>query len=102
MFLTFIEMAVALFLIWFIQTMRVFDYIFKGKFLVELRRCDICLGFWVYFSLFFVFRIGLLDMFPQTLYSLIMNAVITSAILSVLTFIFKKGYINIFGVTVVN
>lgn len=100
MLTTFVEIAVGWFLIWFIANMRIFDYIFVGRFLVELRRCDICLGFWVYLALYTGFQIGILDGYRQTLLVHILNPIITSAILSVGTFLLKRGWNSAFGVTI--
>jgi hypothetical protein len=38
-------------LIWFIQSQTIFDYLFAGEFLTKIRKCKICLGFWLYWGL---------------------------------------------------
>lgn len=35
--------------------MKLFDYLFVGSFLVEMRACKMCLGFWVALALYFIF-----------------------------------------------
>lgn len=51
----FIYLSVVLFVTWVIQKMKFFDYFFVGSFLEEMRKCKICLGYWVSLGAYFVF-----------------------------------------------
>ena len=94
---TFVYLLVAGFIIWFIQRQKIFEILFFNDFLKELRKCGICLGFWVCLFLFFVFDIGLIQ--DYNLYTSIVDALITSIISSYIIFLVKAGWESIYGVT---
>ena len=57
----FVYGATTLFLIYFVQTNKIFDYIFRGNFLKELRECKICLGWWVATFLYPIFQVTIFE-----------------------------------------
>jgi hypothetical protein len=60
----------------------------EGKFLEELFSCDLCLGFWVYFGLAFIFG----DFVPTIDYVPILSEFITGAITTFIVHIFSVGW----------
>lgn len=60
----FVYILLTLFLGWIIQWVKLFDYVFENWFFElirlngffrELRRCRICLNFWIAFGMYFIF-----------------------------------------------
>lgn len=96
---TFLYLLVSGFLIWFIQSQKIFEKIFFNDFLKEMRKCGICLGFWVCLLLYFVFGIGLLDQLDYNLYTHIANVIVTSVVSCIVIFFIGKGWDSIYGVT---
>lgn len=47
--------------VYFIQSQKIFDKIFVFDFLKQMRRCDICLGYWVFLCTYPLFRITMFD-----------------------------------------
>lgn len=94
---TLVYLALSGFIIWFIQSQKIFDYIFFTKFLKEIRSCGICLGFWVCFAMFPVFK--LIEF--ENLYQYILSWTILSALASVLILLVKEGYKSRYGITIV-
>lgn len=101
MILVFLYLSIGLFLTWFIQSQKIFEYLTPLPILRELRKCNICMGFWVYLVLYFVFYMGVLDILPQNLFIIILNPIITSAILSFIAHLIRTGYTTIYRITVI-
>lgn len=91
-------LGLSLFLIWFIQSQKIFDLVFFTKWLKELRACGLCLGTWICFGTYFLFGIGILDGLPQTILVQIANPIITAAISSFIIFLFRLGWQSKYGV----
>lgn len=96
---TFIYLLLSGFLIWFIQTQKIFDKLFFIDFLKEMRKCGLCLGFWVCLLLQPIFKLGILDNFNINIYTYIVNVLVTAAVSSFIIFLVVKGYEHIYGVT---
>lgn len=94
---TLVYFGVSGFIIWFIQSQKIFDYIFFAKFMKEIRSCGICLGFWVCFVLMPVFDILLFENW----YQYIISWLTLSALSSFLIFLVRQGYKAHYGITVV-
>src|SRR5258706_16319821 len=94
---TLVYLVLSGFIIWFVQSQKIFDYIFRGKFLQELRSCGICLGVWVCLLFFPIF-----DLIKfQNLYQYLISCAILSALSSVLIFLVKEGYKARYGITII-
>ena len=98
---TFLYLAVSGFTIWFIQSQKIFDKLFFNDFLKEMRKCKICLGFWVCGLYALVFRIGLLDIFATNYFAAIVNWFVTAIVSSFVIFLIIEGWKSRYGVTVV-
>lgn len=57
------------------------------NFLVKLFKCDLCLGFWVYSLLAFVFKI---DIFESEY--IIISEVLTGAVTTFVVWVFSEGW----------
>lgn len=86
-------------LTYFIQSTKIFDYIFIGRLLKELRNCKICLGWWISLVLYPVFKItmfdGVINISENWLDNLLINSfvlIINSVILSLLTYYLVEGW----------
>jgi len=86
--------AIIGFFTWFIKSMKIFDYIFRGEFLKSMRECDYCLGFWIAVFLFPFFNVGILDFLynKNEILIYVINAFITSCISSVLVKYMVTGW----------
>jgi hypothetical protein len=78
--------------IYFLQTFSSHINI-KWKFLQEMLACDMCLGFWVFTTLCFVFDVSIVPEFP------IVSYILTGAFSSLLVHLVSIGYKDKFGVT---
>ena len=96
---TFTYLFVSGFTIWFVQSQKIFERIFFNEFLKELRKCGICLGFWVCLLFQFIFEIGLLDKFDYNFYTHIVNVILTASVSSLVIFLVVKGHEFVYGVT---
>lgn len=81
-------------LIYFIQSSKVFDYIFIGKFLSELRSCPKCLGVYIFTGLQFLFHTTVFDkiIYSDSLFVNILLIIISSIILSLGSFYLVEGW----------
>lgn len=88
------------FLIWFIQTQKIFDYFFFNDFLKEIRKCEICLGTWICILMLTIFETGLFSGFELNMFTNILNYVITASLSSFIIYVFKTGWRSLFTITV--
>ncbi len=58
----------------------------EGKFLEELFNCDLCLGFWVFSGLAFLFDVNIIGEVP------ILSEFITGAVTTFIVHIFSVGW----------
>ena len=101
MLLTFLYFLVSGFTTWFIQSQKIFDKVFFNDFLKEMRKCKICLGFWVCGVFSLMFHIGILDGYTTNLLSYILNLFITASVSSFIIFLIFEGWKARYGVTIV-
>lgn len=81
------------YLIYFIQKNKVFDNFFIGKFLDDMRKCDLCLGAWVFLGLYPLFKITIFDGLLQIDYVLFIPALVISCIVvSTIVHYFRVGW----------
>lgn len=90
--------GVSLFFIWFIQSQKIFNYVFITEFLKELRKCQICLGFWVCLFNYFIFQVGILDTISANWFIQIVNPIFTAAISSFIIMLLREGWKMKYGV----
>jgi len=79
-------------IVYLIQSQKIFDYIFHIEFLKAMRKCDICLGFWVFFTLYPLFRVNIFQGLVE--YNHIQEvflAIISSMILALVAHYLKIG-----------
>ena len=94
---TLIFLGLSGFLIWFIQSQKIFDYIFRGKFLKEIRDCQVCLGTWVCLVLFPIFHLIIFENWYQYIVMWIIFAAISSFIIHLI----RLGWTSRFGITTI-
>ena len=70
----------------------------RGKFLVGLVNCSLCLGFWVYLVLSMTLQAYL---FSDIFFFPVVSAIITGAVLSFVTFLISLGWNEYFGAIVI-
>jgi hypothetical protein len=97
MLATFVYLFLSGFLIWFIQKQKIFERVFFNDFLKELRKCGICLGFWVCLLLQPIFHLGLLNALDYNLYTHVVNMIVTAAVSSFIIHLAVNGYIKLYG-----
>lgn len=78
------------FLVWFVQTQKLFDKI-KIPIFQEIRSCKLCLGTWIGMFLYPSMKVRTINSF--------LDMPITSAIISFLWYIIEAGWQRLFGVT---
>jgi len=88
---------------WYIQSQKIFDYIFIGKFLTELRECNYCISFWISTGLFWIFELNILDFisipeYPMNYLYYGISWVITSIFSSFIVSVFITGWDNLFRI----
>lgn len=80
------------FLVWFIQTQKLFDRI-RVPFFQEIRECQICLGTWVAMLLYPSYKTKIIN-HPLDIF-------FTSSIISFIVYVFKSGWQRLFSTTVI-
>lgn len=86
----------------FIQKQKIFDSVFFLPFLKDMRKCQICLGYWVALVYHFVFDVGILDRY----YSIhVMNSwidpLLTSMVVTLIAYYLTEGIKNIHLITII-
>lgn len=70
------------------------DRIIKFKFLQDLIKCDLCLGWWVYTGLAFLFLVN-----PFSIYYIFLGCVFTGSLSTLLVHLLSVGWKSEFGIT---
>lgn len=92
----FLYLGFTLLLVWVIQKQKLFDYLFWGVFLEELRKCKLCLGFWVALLLYFIFGKQTLPDSPVTPY---LDPLFTALLMDYIAYYFSEGVQRNHGIT---
>ena len=70
----------------------------EGKFLEQLFECDLCLGFWLYSTLSFIYDVNLVT---ELGYVVIISNILTGALSTFVVHLLSIGWKNKFGVFLV-
>ncbi len=88
----FLYIATTIVVTLYIQSNKVFEYVFVGKYLKELRECPKCLGFWVALAFYPIFQQGVLQGYYSNDLAVITDPFLTALYVSVMSNYLIAGF----------
>lgn len=93
-----IYLATGRLFIWLFQTTDLLKPLWnRHKLLLDMSRCDLCLGFWVYLLLISFIRTNPLNIWPS-----IISKPVTAGVATMTAHLLRLGYERKFGVTIID